>query len=54
VIEQGNDEEKAEIKRFYGEKAFSKIPGGCDRRELHIKLNYLNWYAHPISGSTHV
>jgi hypothetical protein len=25
VIERGNDEEKAEIKRFYGEKAFNKI-----------------------------
>ena len=25
VIERGNDEEKAEIKRFYGEKPFCKI-----------------------------
>jgi hypothetical protein len=25
VIERGNDKEKAEIKRFYGEKAFNKI-----------------------------
>lgn len=27
VIERGNDEEKAEIRRFYGEKAFNKIAG---------------------------
>jgi antitoxin HigA-1 len=27
VIERGNDEEKGEIKRFYGEKAFNKIAG---------------------------
>jgi antitoxin HigA-1 len=27
VIERGNDEEKTEIKRFYGEKAFNKIAG---------------------------
>jgi antitoxin HigA-1 len=27
VIERGNDEEKAEIRRFYGEKAFIKIAG---------------------------
>jgi addiction module HigA family antidote len=27
VIDRGNDEEKAEIKRFYGEKAFNKIAG---------------------------
>jgi hypothetical protein len=25
VIERGNDEEKAEIRRFYGEKAFNKM-----------------------------
>lgn len=27
VIERGNDEEKAEIRRFYGEEAFNKIAG---------------------------
>ena len=27
VIERGSDEEKTEIKRFYGEKAFNKIAG---------------------------
>jgi antitoxin HigA-1 len=27
VIERGSEEEKAEIKRFYGEKAFNKIAG---------------------------
>jgi addiction module HigA family antidote len=27
VIERGNDEEKGEIKRFYGERAFNKIAG---------------------------
>lgn len=27
IIERGNDEERAEIKRFYGEKAFNKIAG---------------------------
>ncbi len=27
VVERGNEEEKAEIKRFYGEKAFNKIAG---------------------------
>lgn len=33
VIERGNDEEKAEIKRFYGEKAFNKIAG--DLKQQH-------------------
>jgi addiction module HigA family antidote len=27
VVERGNDEEKAEIRRFYGEKVFNKIAG---------------------------
>lgn len=27
VIERGSEEEKAEIKRFYGEKAFNKVAG---------------------------
>ena len=27
VIERGSEEEKAEIRRFYGEKAFNKIAG---------------------------
>ena len=27
VIERGSEEEKAEITRFYGEKAFNKIAG---------------------------
>lgn len=32
VIERGNDEEKAEIKRFYGDKAFNQIAGAVKRQ----------------------
>lgn len=32
VIERGSEEEKAEIKRFYGDKVFNKVAGSLKVR----------------------